>query len=179
MVAHAAAVVPVDTAEVLALFNSRVKLAHKIANRFGRTYPWLADDFLSDGLLALLVAVRMFDPTRGVDFGRFATFKISKALTDRLRRERARHHLAFRDQAAPDADDPISSLADHREDASAEVEFNDLLAPFPPDRRDAMRRLSIGGETFAEVGAGQGVSAQTVRARMRADGERVKEKLAG
>ncbi|MGN6598369.1 MAG: sigma-70 family RNA polymerase sigma factor [Actinomycetes bacterium] len=43
------------------------------------------DDLTSAGLLALVQAVRSFDPTRGVPFGRFASTRIRGALIDELR----------------------------------------------------------------------------------------------
>ena len=175
--------VPV-TANANALFNAHLGLARKIARHHGARYGWLADDFESDALLTLWAAATRFDPALagGRGFASFARLKIRHALIDRVRRERARNPLAFRPQV-PTAEpggttDPIS-LAYDRHDDTTEVDFLDVLALFPPDRRDAMRRLSIGGESFAEVAAGQGVSAWTVRERMKADAERVKAKLAG
>jgi RNA polymerase sigma factor FliA len=43
------------------------------------------DDLVSAGMMALVLAARGFDATRGVPFGRFAAIRIRGALTDELR----------------------------------------------------------------------------------------------
>jgi RNA polymerase sigma factor for flagellar operon FliA len=43
------------------------------------------DDLVSAGMLALVLAARSFDPSRGVPFGGFAALRIRGALTDELR----------------------------------------------------------------------------------------------
>ena len=45
----------------------------------------MRDDLVSAGTLALVLASRGFDPSRGVPFGRFAAIRIRGAITDELR----------------------------------------------------------------------------------------------
>ncbi len=79
-----------------ALIVEHMRLARRLAFRFGRTLPRFVDgDALeSDAMLGLIQAARTFDPNRGVAFTTYATVRIRGAMLDGLRqREHCRRSV--------------------------------------------------------------------------------------
>lgn len=70
----------------LAADPASLRLAGRIAARFGRAYPPLADEFAGESYLALCKAAASYDPARGVTFRIHATTRIVGAMKDLCRR---------------------------------------------------------------------------------------------
>lgn len=54
------------------LFNSNIGLAKKVANRYSHGDESLFGDLLQESLLALIVAIKVYDPSRLNEFSTFA-----------------------------------------------------------------------------------------------------------
>jgi RNA polymerase sigma factor (sigma-70 family) len=63
-------------------------LAIQFAARYARGTPWLADDFLSECRLALILAVYEFDPERGMSFGTYVRWPLGNACRELYYRQR-------------------------------------------------------------------------------------------
>jgi hypothetical protein len=66
----------------LAADPASLRLAARIAARFGRAYPPLADEFASEAPVALCQAARSYDPAAGVAFGTHAACRVAGAMRD-------------------------------------------------------------------------------------------------
>jgi len=77
----------IDSAEVMQRFHEALptvqQQAHKIAKTIGRAADM--DELVSYGNAGLLEAARRYDPSRGVPFRAFATFRIRGAMLDGVR----------------------------------------------------------------------------------------------
>lgn len=76
--------------QALAGDQRHLDLASRIARRFGKMYPRLADEFRSEANLALCTAARTFIPARKVSFFTHATNRIHGAMLDVLRQSEVR-----------------------------------------------------------------------------------------
>jgi RNA polymerase sigma factor FliA len=75
-----------DTAEVLALVTAHIDLVDIVARSTKRLSPRADfDDLVGSGREGLLAAARAFDPTHGVPFRSFASFRIRGAMMDYMR----------------------------------------------------------------------------------------------
>lgn len=133
------------------------------AYRAARRYPHLADDLVSDCLLALWTAARRFDPARG-DFLPYLASHVRGAVRGRLaagRRDRLRSV-----DAGEDGDDPLALVEAAGPPVGAGIEAADLLAHLDPDVR-AMAELKLtDGATFEEIGTAHGTTGENVRQRL-------------
>lgn len=77
-----------DSAEVLARFNERLELVDLIARKMARSVGARVDqdELVAAGREGLLDAARRFEPTRGVPFGAYATYRIRGAMSDWIRK---------------------------------------------------------------------------------------------
>jgi RNA polymerase sigma factor (sigma-70 family) len=157
--------------EVADLVNEYIALALSIARRWGRSYPWLADDYASEASFALFRAATRYDPSRGA-FGALVRVSVRRALWERCRKELVRNPTAFKRQLAVQNDDgehvPLTVfVADDLPDVGVELEALDLLDQLPPDRRELVKRVVMGSES-AKVAAGElGITRSAVGQRVR------------
>ena len=70
------------------LIEAYQPLVFKVAMQF-RVHEGLLMDVIQEGTLGLIEAVERFDPTRGVRFATFATYRIRGRILNALRRERS------------------------------------------------------------------------------------------
>ena len=125
-----------DAADLVEQFKD---VAIRIAAGFGRRRPWLADDFTSDSLLALLTAAKKYTP----DYGPFRPFVIARvrwACLKRLGIERRKNPTAFH-QRTDDESDPLTFMPGREPPPEARAEAADLLDRLPPARRGAVRAI--------------------------------------
>ncbi len=168
---------PAERAEVERLCNDYFKLAVKIARRWGKMFPWLSDDFESDGGLALLRAAR----TRHTFGGKFETLvyrHVERACLRLLTKERNRPDSRFNTESMPGEGghgqgaheaDKAAGIVDDTHAAELVVEVRDLLEQLPAARRSRIVRLFFGGEHWTEIAAELGISPQAVGAAARRD----------
>ncbi|WP_439628815.1 sigma-70 family RNA polymerase sigma factor [Gemmata sp.] len=160
------------SAEAADLVDRYTPLVRSVAAGWGGRFPWLADDFLSDALLATWRATPRHDPTR-LPYPAFVRVVARRACAARLLVERRRNPAALGRRAVPlDADgspvDLAELLADphprppevleRTEEAATAAE---LLAALPARQRDLVLR-AFAGETKTELGEGLGVSRSRV-----------------
>lgn len=121
--------------------------------------PAETDDALQEGVVALLAAVRRFDPDRGARLATFAWPRIGGAL------------VRWRDQegrTVPCAPDELPERPDAGAGATSGLVVESLLAELSPVERAVVRARHGLGErarprTWQEVGAAVGLSASTAR----------------
>jgi len=75
----------VAAAEELAACPRNINAACRIARRYSRTWPKLADEFESECYVALVEASRSFDPERGVKFCSHMSNRVHGAMLDIVR----------------------------------------------------------------------------------------------
>jgi RNA polymerase sigma factor (sigma-70 family) len=158
-----------------ALLAENINLASWVARRYHRPGGPDLDDLEQVALIALHVAARRFDTSRGVMFSTCVEAATYRALGRARRRWRSFRFL-------PKAWDPAAQPDDGRAEqagaaASAIPRLRDTL---PPNKRELVRaKFGTGTEAriVRELGQARGVSHQTVAqtlrralARMRAEG---------
>jgi len=81
-------VVHTDSPEVIERFNEQLELVNLIAHHVFRSVSRYVefDDLVNDGREGLLTAARRFDPSRGVPFRAYASFRVHGAMIDGVRR---------------------------------------------------------------------------------------------
>lgn len=122
------------------------------------------DDFRSEAAMALLRAIRKFEPDRGVPFKGYANRVIRNAICD-LARKRARHGAVWHPIGGDDNGDTI---APQRDPASSFQFFNDVAAghlEFAP----ALLLFLVGLRQFSVSAASRltGISEKTCRRYLR------------
>lgn len=77
-----------DSPEVIERFNEQLELVNLIAHQVFRSVSRYVelDDLVNDGREGLLTAARRFDPSRGVPFRAYASFRVHGAMIDGVRR---------------------------------------------------------------------------------------------
>ena len=77
-----------DTPQSLKLFHANLELVERIARQVARTLnrPSELDELRSFGREGLLLAARRFDPTHGVPFRGYASYRVRGAMIDGVRR---------------------------------------------------------------------------------------------
>ena len=160
----------------LALLEAYKPLACSIANRYGRSFPWLRDDFRSLALEALWRAALDFDPVGEQPFARLVRWKVRSVCGSRIDRERSRNRAAFRNVPADEELDPLNLVADDTAEIGAKLEAEDLaehvLRRVDPRSR-AMLRLAAEGATHETIAEAAGVSTARVGQLL----DRAREKL--
>jgi len=70
-----------------AMIRAYLPLVRKVAHRICRGLPPGIDvnDLIASGCVGLISALERFDPSRGLDFGSFAEFRVKGAILDELR----------------------------------------------------------------------------------------------
>ncbi|MDQ0189376.1 sigma-70 family RNA polymerase sigma factor [Alicyclobacillus cycloheptanicus] len=162
-----------DKAAVDQLFADFGRLMRKIAGRYAHLSY---EDAVQEAGLALLEAVQLWDPARGVRFAAFAAAKMRGDVRTAMRREwtlQART-LRGRIEAPSDGDDgavrdritqtlDASAVADWRVSAaSAELQLTLDAAGLSPRERQYVEG-ALCGYTNAEICRAQGVSSETVK----------------
>ncbi|MCK5113982.1 MAG: sigma-70 family RNA polymerase sigma factor [Phycisphaerae bacterium] len=100
--------------EYLMLAREHVAMADQISRRLFRRYNWVGlDDLHSYAYLGLTLAARVFDPSRGVPFDRFASTKAMFLAIDEMRKDgilrRADSTVRTIDMAGVDIETPDPS----------------------------------------------------------------------
>jgi RNA polymerase sigma factor (sigma-70 family) len=160
---------PITSPEPPALFTEFSRYAFTIAARAGTRFPWLADDFVSDALLALWRLAENPDIRPGPIKGLVA-FIVHRAINSRVRIEWKKNPAAFRRAGPVRSDngtelDAVALLADPREPTTA-MGFDELLAMVPDNARELVRRHFEAGTTFEELGTESGVTGGRINQRV-------------
>jgi DNA-directed RNA polymerase specialized sigma24 family protein len=137
-----------------------------IANRWGRRWPWLTDDFRSAAGYALWRAATAWTPEKPFRFATAVHVAVRRACWDRVRREVKIAPEAFRTLPADPDVDPLQTLIDPGPAPGAELEIREevakLLAEATPDARAAIE-LHIGeGFTAEQIGRAKGTSGRNI-----------------
>ncbi len=66
--------------------EDHLDIVHKVAGRLRRTYGADRDELVGDGMVALVLAARSYDPSRGIPFGDYAAPRVRWAMIDGQRR---------------------------------------------------------------------------------------------
>ncbi len=164
------------TAETVTLVNKWIGFALALAARWGRRYPWLADDLASAATFALWRCAQQF-AGRG-SFGGMVRLAVGRACISRLRTERARNVAAFRragpeitdrgeetgaeDLLADDAPTP-AEVAELAEEAA---KLPELLKVLPKKERAEVEAYYLNGMTHAEIGKGCGSNRSVLSRRI-------------
>jgi RNA polymerase sigma factor for flagellar operon FliA len=124
-----------EASEELVRFESALDLVHAIARRIAREVGSNAelDDLLSYGREGLLDAARRFDPSRGVPFRGYASFRVRGAIIDGVRKS---SRLPRRTHERLNG-----LLAATR---TSEGAYEDALAPAPPGATSADAERALG-----------------------------------
>lgn len=109
------------------LVERNLRLVYKLASRYGKHLDTRArvdiDDLIQEGTIGLMIAVRKYDPERGVKLGTYATWWVRQMICRTIQRVQP---------AGPDREGHITErqaeqLADPRSLPVAEVDAEDLL----------------------------------------------------
>jgi len=92
-----------DRIPVFPGLDDPIAYARALASRVSATYPACvhAEDLAAEGLLALVLALRRFDPRRGVRFSTYGWGRAHGAMLDQIRKE-IRCRSLLRSQDLPD-----------------------------------------------------------------------------
>jgi RNA polymerase sigma factor (sigma-70 family) len=74
------------TPEQQRLAEKYVPMARKLCKYMKMSWPQQAEEFEGEAMLALVEAAQSYDPSRNVNFGTFARYRVWGALRDTLRR---------------------------------------------------------------------------------------------
>jgi len=134
------------------LAADNVGLVYRFARQYAHRLGLDPDEAVSDGMMALLRAVRTFDPNRGYRFSTYATRAIIRAVYSTRKRDmvqRRDHRRCVGLDAAPvPAYCEPENMAVYRDDLDA------AMATLKPRERAVIAGRFGRGETLAEV-AGQ------------------------
>lgn len=128
-------------------------MAKARGDRAARMYPACAEEVEGAAVLALMEAVRKYDPSRGVNFATWAIPTIDYRILDAVKatlcpsRDRRRETWFSPEVPEPWCVDP--------ETDEAEV----MLARLPAQEAAAVRAAVIGGQTLRDLGRDFGISA--------------------
>ncbi|MCY2931678.1 MAG: sigma-70 family RNA polymerase sigma factor [Planctomycetota bacterium] len=155
------------------LVEENLLLAHTIALRLKKHYPWLdLEDTYSYSLLGLTLAARSWQPDRGLSFGGFAGHKAMFLAIDEMRHDgllrrkgsgRSPEVSLGGTRQTPSSYDPIDPGG---QDGEEQVDVRDLLDHLLSTLRTADRNLLTmyyaDDMTLAEIGYVLGVSESAV-----------------
>ena len=159
-----------------ALVEAYLSLAYSIANRYGRWFPWLRDDFRSLAAEALWRAALSFDPAGEHPFPRLVRLKVRSACSNRIAAERTRNKAAFRTLPADEQLDPVHAIPDRAAEVGTSFDAAELaehVLRFVDPRSRALIELHAEGATLEDLAAAGGVSLSRVGQLL----ERTREKL--
>ena len=124
-----------DSPEVLERFHSELALVETIAAEIARSVGRSVelDDLRGAGREGLLDAARRFDPTRGVPFGAYASFRVRGAMRDAVRQLSPLPRRAYERIAALEAAAQVS-------EGDAEQAFADGAIADPRAARQALEQ---------------------------------------
>jgi DNA-directed RNA polymerase specialized sigma subunit len=156
--------------------------AHKVANRWAKTYPHLRQDFQSEAAFTLWQAATSYNSERGT-FDAWLSFRLRLALWDVRKRESRTSPVSFATQPTDRGDQtatPLDAVRSREPDPAQAVELLDaplLLAKVPEHRRaDFMRWLE--GTPSNTRGADQEIAPAAARQRVYHDMRRLRELVA-
>jgi len=135
-----------DTPEILERFTSGLDLVDRLAARIGASLGSSVerDELLATGREGLLDAARRYDPSRGVPFAGYASYRIRGAMLDGIRKAAAMPRRAHERLAALDA---VASIGE------GELEHAYARAATRPDFGDAEDFLTEHLEAIATAAA--------------------------
>ncbi|MCE9533142.1 MAG: sigma-70 family RNA polymerase sigma factor [Planctomycetes bacterium] len=165
------------------LAESHVVLARRLAWRQFRncshTVP--LEDLRGEALYGLVYAAGMFDPTRGVPFGAYATLAITHRLIQAVnfwRRGGRLDHVRFTDVCANtggDFDTPCPRTRESSEQTSESELIDRVRRALPARWFQALNLYYAHGHTLEEVGHRLGVTRERVRQLLSKAVERARE----
>lgn len=160
------------TLDEQALVAANTGLAYSLVQRrYGANHPYY-DDLIQAALIGLMMAARLFDPSRGCRFSTFATWRIRSKLSEYQRRRRVRlateQAASFNDPAGPaepvdpGAVQPLEVVIDREEFERGSDLLHSALAGLTNRERDILWRRAR-GETLKAISEAFGVSKERVR----------------
>lgn len=154
-------------------------LARHVAGRLAH-HPLAAEELYSEGCLALIDAIRSFDPDRGFRFSTFAVACIRHRIFRRLKRDsrRARAGIAGLAPTMSEDDRSLTRLDDDEQSAR----LRDALTQLPTRQQRLLRLrfgLDPGGHprSFRELAECEGLSKERIRQLVAAGIDRLRESL--
>jgi RNA polymerase sigma factor (sigma-70 family) len=149
-----------------ALVVRHQSLARFLAGAWARRWPRFADEFLSAAMMALTESAMAYEPHRGIEFSRYAGFRIKRALAQVLRDEmpcgyRSRPDLQPRltNLGLSDVVDPATLPRPYHE---ISVDFEHMMGLLPSRCARICRLAYLHNRTHREIAAELGVSKATV-----------------
>jgi RNA polymerase sigma factor (sigma-70 family) len=147
------------------------KLAQRLAWKYFESSAHAAplDELRGEALYALVYAAGMFDDTRGVPFGAYATMAISHRLIQAMnawRRGWKQAYTRFTDLTASthtEFDAPCPRTRESRDQAALREAMDRLRRLLPPRWFHALHLYYAQGHTLDEVGRHLGVTRERVR----------------
>ena len=146
------------------LVRCNLRLVKKVAQGYASRYPAITfDDLVSEGSLALLRAIELFDVDRGLKFSTYLWTCVRYRLTRYVRRTFG-HRSRWRQ--GPDVDDWFGRVADRRQ-SPTDLDVLPLLGRLKPrDRAIINARYGLDGQapqTLDDVALTHNVSGERVR----------------
>jgi RNA polymerase sigma factor (sigma-70 family) len=132
------------------------------------------DEAEAEARLAFVLAIRDFDPARGVPLGAFCYRRCVTAIRTFHRREWSygrRHH------GLPEGSEPRDATARPSIEQRGPGDVEDALSTLGPSERRVLSAIFLEGRTEAELAALEGVSQQAVSKRKRLALNRLQKKL--
>ena len=159
---------PSDAASAI---DDWIGYAVTICREWGRLYPWLEADFISDALLSLWKAFLTYDPlASGEIVPPFVAVIVKRACWTRLSIERKKNPTAFHSRPGTTASgeqfDPLTLIAADGPEVGIELEIEDLLRLLPEERRGLVKRVVMGEETLSAIAVEDGVTHEAIRGRL-------------
>lgn len=162
------------------LVEQHIPLAHSIATLLKRRFHWLdSDDLYSYSLLGLNLAMRIWQPDRGITFGSFAKKKAMYLAIDEMRHDRmlhreTKHHkrTISLNQTNEDFQKEYEVTDPRGQDDFDRLEDRDMIESIfrslSPYDRNLLQMYYSEGMTFGEIAVVLDVSQSTVCLRHKA-----------
>ncbi len=147
--------------------EDRLRIARLVAARLTRRYRWVdRDDLDSYAYLGVRLAERHYDPLRGIDFAKFASFKGQYLAIDEMRKDGLLRRMGdsrpgiSNGPVAEDLPDASSDQSCHR--LEARELCASLLKSLEGDDRRLMLMYYTDEMTFREIASVMGISESAV-----------------
>lgn len=142
-------------------------LAVGIARRYGKRWPWLADEFESVAAEALWKTAVKFGASGDVRFPGLVRRAVGWAVWRVIETEKRKNRTAFNDPPRIRNDegeelDPLDLVAGTEPGPELLAEVRDLLDQLTPTQRERLTRHFLNGDTCAEIAKAECVTRSAV-----------------